>query len=66
MWTDWKIDVTMVDSMGDSLHNIMHSMGIDSVTGWKTVSYTGLALEACKIHPAFWVGQLDSFPGLSN
>ena len=40
MWTDWKIDVAMVDSMGDPLHNVMHSMGTDSVMGWNTVCYT--------------------------
>ena len=40
MWTDWKIDVAMVDSMGDPLHNAMHSIGTDSVTGWNTVCYT--------------------------
>ena len=27
MPTDRKIDVAMVDSMGDPLHNVMHSMG---------------------------------------
>ena len=42
MWTDWKIDMAMVDSIGDPLHNIMHSMGTDSVTGWNTVCYTGI------------------------
>ena len=41
MQTDWKIDMTMVDSMGDPLHNIMHSMGTSSVMGWNTVCYTG-------------------------
>ena len=41
MQTDWKIDVAMVDSMGDPLHNVMHSMGTDSVMGWNTVCYTG-------------------------
>ena len=41
MWTDWKIDVAMVDSLGDPLDNVMHSMGTDSVTGWNTVCYTG-------------------------
>ena len=40
MWTDWKIDLAMVDSMGDPLHNIMHTMGTDSVMGWNTVCYT--------------------------
>ena len=42
MQTDWKIDVAMVDSMGDPLHNVMHSVGTDSVMGWNTVCYTGL------------------------
>ena len=41
MQTDWKIDVAMVDSMGDALHNVMHSMGTDLVMGWQTVCYTG-------------------------
>ena len=41
MHTDWKIDVAMVDSMGDPLHNVMHSMGTDSVMGWNTGCYTG-------------------------
>ena len=27
MQTDWKIDVAMVDSMGDPLDNVMHSIG---------------------------------------
>ena len=31
----------MVDSMGDPLHNVMHSMGTNLVTGWNTVCYTG-------------------------
>ena len=31
----------MVDSMGAPLHNVMLSMGTDSVTGWNTVCYTG-------------------------
>ena len=31
MQTDWKIDVAMVDSMGDPLHNVMYSMGTNSV-----------------------------------
>ena len=39
MQTDWKIDVAMVHSMGDPLHNVMHSMGTDSVTGWNIVCY---------------------------
>ena len=41
MQTDWKIDVAMVDSMGDPLHNVMHSMGTNSVMRWNTVCYTG-------------------------
>ena len=40
MQTDWKTDMAMVDSMGDPLHNIMHSMGTNSVMGWNTVCYT--------------------------
>ena len=40
MQTDWKIDV----AMGDPLHNVMHSMGTESVTGWNTVCYTGVLL----------------------
>ena len=35
--------MAMVDSMGDPPHNVMHSMGTDSVTGWNTVCYTGLS-----------------------
>ena len=42
MQTDWKIDVAMVDSMGDPLHNVMHSMGTESIMGWNTVCYTGM------------------------
>ena len=41
MWADWKTDMAMVNSMGDPLHNIMCSMGTNSVTGWNTVCYTG-------------------------
>ena len=26
--------MAMLDSMGDPLHNVMHSMGTDSVMGW--------------------------------
>ena len=33
MQTDWKIDMAMVDSIGDPLHNIMHSVGTDLVMG---------------------------------
>ena len=33
--------MAMVDSMGDPLHNIMHSMGTDLVMGWNIVCYTG-------------------------
>ena len=40
MQTDWKIDMAIVDSMGDSLHNVVHSMVTDSVMGWNTVCYT--------------------------
>ena len=47
MWTDWKIDMTMADSMGDPLHNVMHSMGTDSVTGWNTVCYTSVLNAVC-------------------
>ena len=41
MGTDWKIDMAMVDSMGDPLYNVMHSIGTDSDTGRNTVCYTG-------------------------
>ena len=41
MQTDWKIEMGMVDSMEDPLHNVMHSMRTDSVTGCNTVCYTG-------------------------
>ena len=40
MLTDWKIDVAMINSIGDPLHNVMHSMGTDLVTGWNTLCYT--------------------------
>ena len=54
MWTGWKIDVAMVDSMVDSLHNIMHSMGTNSVMGWNTVCYTGtLTAQVMQIHVSF-------------
>ena len=46
MWTDWKIDVAMVVSMGDPLHNVMQSIGTDSVMVWNTVCYTS---SACSI-----------------
>ena len=42
MQTDWKIDVAIVDSIGDLLHNVMHSMGTDVVMGWSTGCYTGV------------------------
>ena len=45
MWTDWKIDVAMVESMGDPLLNVMHSMGTDSVTGWNTVCFTNILMR---------------------
>ena len=41
MQTDCEIGVAMIDSMGDPLHNVIHSMGTDSLTGWNTVCYTG-------------------------
>ena len=47
MWTDWKIDMAMADSMGDPLDSVMHSMGTDSVTGWNTVSYTSNVIQEC-------------------
>ena len=50
MWTDWKIDMAMVDSMGDPLHNVMYSMGTDSVTARNTVGYSGM--DAC----VTWIG----------
>ena len=34
--------VAMADSVGDRLHNVMHSMGTDSATGRITVCYTGI------------------------
>ena len=37
MWTDWKIDVAMVDSMGDPLHIVMHSMGLTWL--WDGIQY---------------------------
>ena len=40
MQTDCKIDVAMVDSRRDPLHNIMHPMETDSIMGWNTVCYT--------------------------
>ena len=48
MWPDWKIDVAMVDSMGDPLHNVMYSIGTDSVTGSITVCYTGTTKNSPK------------------
>ena len=44
MWTDWKIDMAMVDSMGDPLNNVMYSLGTDSVMGWNIVCYTGFII----------------------
>ena len=49
MQTDWKIDMVMVDSMGDPLHNVMHSMGTNSVMGWNTVYYTRTAFSRTQV-----------------
>ena len=54
MWTDWKIDMDMVDSMGDPLHDVIHSMGTDSVMGWNTVCYTRSRLVVRAVG-LFWI-----------
>ena len=41
MGTEWKIGVAMVDSMGDPLHNVMHSMETKLVMRWNNLCYTG-------------------------
>ena len=46
MQADLKIDVAMVNSMGDPLHNVMHTMGTNSVMGWNTVHYTSNMVQA--------------------
>ena len=33
--------MAMTDPVGNLLHNVMHSLGTDSATGWITVVYTG-------------------------
>ena len=51
MQTVWKIDVAMVDSMGDPLHNVMHSMGTDSVMGGNTVCYNDITGDTRLLFP---------------
>ena len=35
-----KMDMSMADSEGDLLHNVIHSMGTDLAVGWITVCYS--------------------------
>ena len=60
MQTDWKIDMAMVGSMGDPLHNVMHSVGTDSVMGWNTGMlhrYTHV-LNGCSVFPSYKCAEL--------
>ena len=53
MWTDWKIDVATVDSIGDPLYDVMHPMGTDLVTGWNTACYTSKPHSYQSVHGTF-------------
>ena len=59
MQTNWKIDVAMVDSIGDPLHNVMHSMeptwlwdGIQMLHQCMMLKHSGLS--GCPVELLWW------------
>ena len=52
--TDWKMGVAVADSIGDRLHNVMHSVGTDLAMGWITVCYTSTVCWSL-FHTYWWI-----------